>query len=130
MTSTPQPGAVLFVSALQQMAHFYEQLLAWPRSHADADHVRLASGQMELVIHAIPPHIAATIPLSVPPALREETPIKLMLPVASIAEARHRAAQWGGQVRPVSAQWADRGCIVCDGSDPEGNVFQLRQSGP
>lgn len=130
MTPTPKPGAVLFASGLQRMAQFYEQLLAWPRLHADAEHVRLVSEHMELVIHAIPPYIAATIPLSDPPSLREETAIKLMLPVASIAEARHRAAEWGGQLLPVGAEWADRGCIVCDGHDPEGNVFQLRQAVP
>ena len=61
---------------------------------------------------------------------REETPIKLMLPVASMAEARQAAVLQGGQVKPPDAQWTDQGCVVCDGHDPEGNVFQLRQAAP
>lgn len=130
MTPMPRPGAVLFVSGLEVLARFYEHLLGWPRVQADEQHIRLASEHLELVLHAIPPHIAATIPLTAPPELRAETPIKLMLPVASIAEARRQASLWGGHVRPLAEEWADGHCIVCDGHDPEGNVLQLRQLAP
>ena len=36
----------------------------------------------------------------------------------------------GGEVWPVDREWeaASRGFRACDGRDPEGNVFQVRES--
>jgi predicted enzyme related to lactoylglutathione lyase len=83
-----------------------------------------------LVLHAIPTHIAESISISEPPEIREETPIKLFFPVASISQARAAAPALGGQVGPVEREW-EFWCIrACDGYDPEGNVFQLRQNVP
>ena len=49
--------------------------------------------------------------------------------VPSIAEARVRAAGLGGEVWPVDREWeaTSRGFRACDGRDPEGNVFQVRE---
>ena len=66
--------------------------------------------------------------LTQPPALREDSCIKLCLPVDSIAAARTQAAQLGGQIGPTAKEWEARGFRACDGYDPEGNVFQVRES--
>ncbi len=59
---------------------------------------------------------------------REDTPLKLCLPVPSIAPGRALASSLGGQLNPPAKEWAARGFRACDGTDPEGNVFQLRES--
>lgn len=125
--NVPKPGAVLFAKQLERLAKFYEQVLSMAVAHSAPDHVVLETVFFELVIHAIPESIAATIRISVPPEVREETPIKLMFPVTSIDEARVRAASLGGWLAPREKEWEAAGIRACDGVDPEGNVFQVRQ---
>jgi predicted enzyme related to lactoylglutathione lyase len=130
MPSTPKPGAVVFAKSLERVAKFYQQVLSLPVTRAEPQHVVLESDGFQLVVHAIPEHIASSITISVPPEAREETPIKLLFPVASIAGARSLAASLGGQVGPSQREWESHGVRACDGCDPEGNVFQLRQNVP
>jgi len=130
MPSTPKPGAVVFVKNLERVAKFYEKLLSLSVVEAESGHVVLESEAIQLVLHAIPAHIAESISISEPPEVREETPIKLFFPVVSIAQARASAPALGGQVGPVEQEWEFRGIRACDAYDPEGNVFQLRQNVP
>lgn len=130
MPSTPKPGAVVFAKGLERLAEFYEQVLSLSVTRAESDHVVLESEEFQLVVHAIPEHIASSISISVPPEVREETPIKLLFSVASIAEARSLAPSLGGHVDPSQREWEAHGIRACDGCDPEGNVFQLRQNVP
>jgi len=48
-------------------------------------------------------------------------------PVDSLAAARARVAMLGGRLDPADREWSARGFRACDGVDPEGNVFQLRE---
>lgn len=130
MPSTPKPGAVIFVKNLERVAKFYEKLLSLSVVEAESGHVVLESEAIQLVLHAIPAHIAESISISEPPEVREETPIKLFFPVVSIAQARASAPALGGQVGLVEREWEFRGIRACDAHDPEGNVFQLRQNVP
>jgi predicted enzyme related to lactoylglutathione lyase len=57
-----------------------------------------------------------------------DTPLKLVFSVVDIAQARERAAELGGAVSPVAREWEFEGARLCDGHDPEGNIFQLRQA--
>jgi len=128
--SPPKPGAVLFAKSLERLAMFYERTLGMPVARATHGHVVLETETFEFVIHAIPEPIAVAIQISDPPEVREETPIKLLFPVASIDDARAIAATLGGSVAPREREWVSAGRRVCDGHDPEGNVFQLRQAAP
>jgi predicted enzyme related to lactoylglutathione lyase len=130
MQDTPKPGALVFAKNLERLARFYEQLLTLSVSHEDRDHVILESANFELIVHAIPEHIADSIAISVPPQAREETPIKLLFPVPNLSEARAAASRLGGQLGPAEREWQAGKVRVCDGCDPEGNVFQLRQTMP
>ena len=121
-------GAVIFAKDIRRVAAFYEHLCALAVVDAHSDHIVLESDAVQLVIHGIPPWIAKDIHIARPPAVREETPIKLFFPVASLAEARALAAQWGGQLLPAGREWEARGFRACDGHDPEGNVVQFRQA--
>jgi len=128
MASPRHSGAVIFAKDIRRVAAFYEHLCALAVVDAHSDHIVLESGAFQLVIHGIPPAIAQDIHITQPPAVREETPIKLFFPVASLAEARVLAAQWGGQLLPAGREWEARGFRACDGHDPEGNVVQFRQA--
>jgi predicted enzyme related to lactoylglutathione lyase len=37
------------------------------------------------------------------------------------------AAAHGGAVQPAAREWEARGFRACDGHDPEGNIFQVRE---
>jgi len=128
MSYQPSAGAVVFAKDLPRVAKFYEELLSMAVVHSEPDHVVLESAAFQLVIHAIPKRIAASIKIGTPPARRTETPIKLFFLVASIAEARAKAATLGGELNPESGVWEARGFRACDGHDPEGNVLQLREN--
>ena len=80
------------------------------------------------MIRRIQKHIAASIDISTPPELREDTPVKLVFSVEDIAIVRNRAAERGGVIDAVEREWEFEGTKVCDGHDPEGNAFQVRQA--
>jgi predicted enzyme related to lactoylglutathione lyase len=127
MSDLPKPAVVVFAKDLARVARFYEGVAAMTFAHRDADHVVLDSERMQIVVHAIPRAIAEGIEIADPPARREDTPIKLCLPVASIARARAIAARLGGKLDAPDREWQARGFRACDGHDPEGNVVQLRE---
>ncbi len=128
MSSHAKAGAVIFAKNMHLVAKFYDELLAMPGVHAESDHIVLESPQFQLVIHAIPKHIAETIEISQPPERRTETPIKLFFEIPSIAVARSKARALGGELNPEESEWEARGFRACDGHDPEGNVLQVRES--
>ena len=128
MQTRPKPSAVVFAKDIAALANFYKQVAEMAEVNADRDHIVLDEGGFQLVIHAIPKKIAAQIQIAVPPQLREDTPIKICLPVTSIEHARTAAAALGGQVGAKSKEWEARGFRACDAHDPEGNVFQVRQN--
>ena len=64
------------------------------------------------------------------PALREQAPLvrqSIRLLRSSFPSTLAIAAELGGAVN--EREWEFEGAKVCDGHDPEGNVFQLRQAG-
>lgn len=127
MHDRPKPSAVVFAKDLARLADFYRQVIGMTELHRDQDHVVLDDAQFQLVLHGIPAGIAARIQITEPPQVREDTPIKLCLPVLSIEGARQAAASLGGQIGPQHQEWETRGFRACDGHDPEGNVFQVRE---
>jgi predicted enzyme related to lactoylglutathione lyase len=130
MTQRPRPCAVVFAKDVSKLAGFYRDVAGMKEAHRDKDHVVLDDGSFELVIHGIPKQIAAQIRIATPPEVREDTALKLCLPVRAIEQARAKAAELGGKVGPKSKEWEARGFRACDGHDPEGNVFQVRESAP
>jgi len=119
-------GAVLYAKDVARVRAFYERVGGLEVEEAAAGHVVLGSPALQLVIVRVPDHVAASIEITTPPRVRSETPIKLVLPVASIHEARALAPALGGEVAPAAREWEFRGSRACDAWDPEGNVVQLR----
>lgn len=128
MMTKPKPSAVVFAKHVDKLAHFYRDVAGMEEVHADNSHVVLDGGHFQLVVHNIPTQIADTIEITEPPRVRDSVPIKICLPVHSIDDARTVAEALGGKVAERKSEWRARGFVACDGHDPEGNVFQLRET--
>lgn len=123
-------GIVVYAKEVGRVAAFYAAVAGLDLVDEADGYVALASDALELVVVRVPDAVAETIEVAVPPARRTETPLKPVLPVADIATARARAPGLGGVVDPPAREWRWGDTTVCDGNDPEGNVFQLRDPQP
>jgi len=129
--SPPGPasaGAVVYATNLERLRGFYARVAGLTMIRREADFAQLRAGGFELVLHQIPAHIAASLYLADPPQRREDSAIKLVFAVPSIAAARADATALGGIVDAPDREWRFDGWTICDGHDPEGNVIQLRQA--
>lgn len=124
MPGSASPGAVIFAADHQRLADFYAAVTGLPVSVADDAVVVLRSDTFELVIHRLAGEPAA----GDPPVARLDGYVKPFFPVADLGAAREKAAALGGRLQPATEEWSARGFRACEGIDPEGNVFQLRQS--
>jgi hypothetical protein len=122
----PLAAVVIFVDDVARMAAFYRSLADMTPVQADAQHAVLEIPGLQLTIHALRPARDGR-PASYP--TREDSHVKPCLPIENIARARAIATQLGGELWPANKEWdaVDRGFRACDGRDPEGNVFQVRQ---
>lgn len=128
MTGPARTGVLIYAKHLAALAAFYRQLLNARVLQADADHQVLQSADGQLIIHAIPPHIAQTITLSTPPEPREEQAIQPFFTVQSLAESVALVERSGG--RSCGPEWTGMGLRVRNVCDVEGNVIQLREVQP
>ena len=120
-------GAVLYAKDIRRLMEFYSSVVGIEPQTIEKGYAVLGSSPSQFVIVRIPKRIADTIDIATPPKLREDTPLKLVFAVADIGHARERAAELGGAMNAAEREWEFEGAKVCDGHDPEGNVFQLRQ---
>jgi predicted enzyme related to lactoylglutathione lyase len=127
MSGPARAGLFVYAKDVARLARFYEAVAEMRRVADTPEMIVLASPDIQLLVHAIPPAIAATIEISSPPARREDTALKFFLSVPSLAAARDTAATLGGDVGHEN--WRGPGFTVCNAVDPEGNVFQLREFG-
>ncbi len=125
MPGPARAGAFIYAKDLQRVSLFYQQLLSMTPLYADAEHHVLESPDIQLLVHAIPPHIASTVEIAAPPDRREQTAIKLFFTVASLVTAVSAAQSLGGDL--FEPEWHGPGFRARNGCDPEGNIFQLRE---
>ncbi len=130
MQRVPKPGAVIFAKDVERLSDFYANVLSLSKIRSEQTKVVLESEHFLLVIHGIPEKIVESIQISCPPTVRDSMPIKLFLPVSSIFEARQIAGSLGGLIESDDSEWRAVGFRACDGFDPEGNVFQVRECAP
>ncbi|WP_147693086.1 VOC family protein [Vogesella mureinivorans] len=126
MPGPARAGALIYARHLPQLAAFYQQLLGMQLLHGDAEHQVLANADFQLIVHAMPPHIAANVHIDTPPQPRSEQAIKLFFTVPSLADAAQLAAAQGGAL--YREHYQGPGFTVCNGHDPEGNIFHLREN--
>lgn len=120
-------GVVLFTINLQRLAHYYEQVVGMHIVKSASDHIVLEVGTFRLTVHQIPDQYAKNVAIKVPPVVRESGAIKLSFRVDSILRSRQAAAELGGLVYGPDREWSNDETTICDGYDPDGNVFQLFQ---
>ena len=125
MPGPASAGLFVYASDMERVAGFYEAVLGMVRLKASNDLIVMESQSVQLLVHAIPAPIAATITISTPPELREQTALKFFFTVPSIEAARTTARSLGGDVH--SQQWQGPGFLVCNANDPEGNIFQVQE---
>jgi catechol 2,3-dioxygenase-like lactoylglutathione lyase family enzyme len=125
MPGPTRAGALIYAQDLPRLSAFYQSLLTMNLLHGDAEHHVLGSPDFQLILHAIPPAIAATIEITVPPTPREEAALKLFFSVASLEATARIAQELGGAL--FADEWQGPGFRVRNGCDPEGNIFQLRE---
>lgn len=128
MSILPKPSVVVFVADVRRMSAFYRQLASMSVLIEDDNHVVMEVEGLQLVIHALSgePQVQQNAAGQVP--VREDSYVKLCLPVKSISTARSIAAANGGAIKSPQHEWEARGFRACDGHDPEGNVIQVRES--
>jgi catechol-2,3-dioxygenase len=123
--SRPPVSIVLYARDHSGLARFYAAVLRLGVLEEEAGYVRLGSEGMEIVLVQAPPGAGHADP---PDRPRSETPIKPAFLVSDIEALRSVIAAAGGALRPAGDAWDWSGATHLDGHDPEGNIFQLRQS--
>jgi predicted enzyme related to lactoylglutathione lyase len=121
-------GVVIYAKNLKSMAGFYEHVAGMSVSRTTDGFIALESDSFQLVVVQIPERLSKMVTIETPPLRRENATIKPMFSVRSLALAREVAPKFGGVLNEARQEWTFEGTTVCDGHDPEGNVFQLRET--
>ena len=125
MSGRAKSGAFIYAKNLQALADFYVQFLGLEIQHTHHELIILRADGLQLVIHQMPTEIAEETILTSPPEERDSA-ILLFFTIDDLEQAPVRAQALGGVVFPEI--WQGPGFQVCNACDPEGNVFQIRQS--
>jgi len=124
-SAKPKPSVVVFVADVRRVSTFYREVASMNVLIEEEDHTVMELEGLQLVVHGLrgEPRVS---PAAI--HVRQDSYVKLCLPVASIAAARSLAAAHGGAIKSPQYEWEARGFRACDGHDPEGNVIQVRES--
>lgn len=123
---TERVSAVLYARDMNRLLDFYCAVLNRRCVYRDAWHAVLRCGIFALDIHQLPAH-ALQASAGDSTDIRKQAAVKLSFPVDSIERARRVAAEHGGELDVPPPRWVVEQQKICDGADPEGNVFQLRE---
>ncbi|MGB8195761.1 MAG: hypothetical protein WCF25_01985 [Acidimicrobiales bacterium] len=115
---------VIFSVDVGRLAAFYARVLALESSVEESGDIRLRSEQEELLIHSVPPRIAQTIEVRVPPEPREKVALKPVFNVEALDVALDEVMKNGGIVTGNSFTF--NGLTRHDVVDPDGSIVQLR----
>jgi predicted enzyme related to lactoylglutathione lyase len=126
MSGPARAGLFIYACDKDRLVRFYEAIAGMTRLNDAEEMAVLESADFQLLIHRIPPHIAADIVIASPPERREDSALKFFFTVPSLEAARASAARLGGAVD--AGHYEGPGFRVCNAIDPEGNVFQVRES--
>lgn len=126
MSGPAKAGLFIYAKDRERISTFYQSILGMTRVYDSNELTVLQSQELQLIVHAIPAQIASTIVITAPPQRREDSALKFFFTVPSIADVEARASTLGGEA--YHDQWDGPGFRACNAIDPEGNVFQLRES--
>ncbi|WHO88756.1 VOC family protein [Xanthomonas campestris] len=98
MSQAASSGLFIYAKDLERVAAFYQRVLGMQAIHSSKELVVLNAAALQLVIHAVPEAIAASITIADPPNRRENTALKFFFTVPSIAQLVELAAALGGEI--------------------------------
>jgi catechol 2,3-dioxygenase-like lactoylglutathione lyase family enzyme len=116
---------ILFVKDMDRLVAFYRDVIGLDpvaRDEDDENFVSLGAGRAQVSLHRIPAAIAESITITDPPDPRGSTPIKVSFLADDVEAARAELVAQGVAMRAI-VRFGE--LALCDGLDPEGNVFQL-----
>jgi predicted enzyme related to lactoylglutathione lyase len=125
MSGPARAGLSIYAKDKQRIASFYEAILGMSVVHQTNDVTVLQSPDIQFVVHRIPEDRSSNVVIETPPKLRNSA-LKFFFTVSSIEAARPVAQELGGDIGVE--KWQGPGFIVCNGHDPEGNVFHVRET--
>ncbi len=118
---------MLYVSDYRHIANFYADIAGFEIFHTDSFFIHLETETFQLVILEADKSTIRELNKNIPVPRRDLTPVKLVFFVDNIDEIRDRIIELGGELDSKDVEWVYENHRVCDGQDPEGNVFQLRE---
>lgn len=125
MAGPARAGVLIYAKDLLRLSRFYQRLLGMHVVHEGPEHHVIESDDMQLIVHAIPAHIAKDIHIATPPVPREEQAIKPFFTVASLAAAAGVLGEFGCEL--VGPEYPGPGIRTRNAFDPEGNIIHLRE---
>lgn len=125
MSAPARAGVFIYAKDVERLSDFYQSVLGMTCTHRTDRMAVLGSGDLQLIVHAMPPQVASKVTIESPPQLRNSAAIKFFCTVPSLSAAHDAAHALGGHVLPE--QWHGPGFVVRNACDPEGNIFQVRE---
>ena len=126
MSAPARAGIFIYAKDPDRLSAFYQSVLDMSPAHRTDQMVVLRSPDFGLIVQAMPPQVASQVVIASPPQLRDSAAIKFFCTVPSLSAAQASAQSLGGQILPE--QWRGPGFVVRNACDPEGNIFQVRES--
>jgi catechol 2,3-dioxygenase-like lactoylglutathione lyase family enzyme len=123
---------ILYVRDVELLKRFYEAYFDVPVvEEIPGEWAVLKAGEVELALHLVGPQYRRDAPDAGDTSLEEAdgaaSNAKLVFTVQSgLPELRERLLAAGVKMRDLK-RYAGFAMLMCDGVDPEGNVFQLSQ---
>lgn len=118
-------GLVIYAAELNTLVNFYSQVFNLELINSDHSYAELASKEFELVI--LTTEISRKNLSSTHATPRVSTAIKPVFFISnSMHEFREKIKEYHGHLNDKDSEWTFNNLNVCDGSDPEGNIFQIR----
>ena len=126
MSAPARAGIFIYAKDPDRLSAFYQSVLDMSPAHRTDQMVVLRSPDLQLIVQAMPPQVASQVVIASPPQMRDSAAIKFFCTVPSLSAAQASAQSLGGQILPE--QWRGPGFVVRNACDPEGNIFQVRES--
>jgi predicted enzyme related to lactoylglutathione lyase len=120
-------GMVVYAKDIEKVATFYQRTLSLLVLEKQPGFIVVGDVHLEIAVVRLPEALAKETHISVPPHVREETPLKFSFLVDDLDRAHIEAIAAGGGTKAVAAAWRWRGQLHLEAYDPEGNVVQFRR---
>lgn len=115
MSRPAKVGVVVYARDIRELSQFYLKMFGLSVIHETEELISLAGEGYNIVIHTPPFELPA----------RQLNTVKLLIAVDSLDDSRRQATELGGSA--LDGEWSNPVFKLCNISDPQGNVIQLRE---